>query len=214
MDRARDGGSFTTRRVIAVQHGRQIFNLAASFHVEEPGWEHQHDAPETPAPETLPNRAELRARDAARVPEKWREDFTRPRPVEIREVEPMDLFEPKPMPDNNRLWFRVPGVGEATPALHQCLLAYASDMNLLSSGARRHAVSHMTRNAMFASLDHAMWFHRPLRFDDWHLYCMDSPFAGGARSVNRGLIYDRTGRLVASTAQEGLMRPVDKSRKG
>ena len=213
VDRARDGGSFTTRRVIAVQHGRQIFNLAASFHVEEPGWSHQHDAPAAPEPETLPSRAELRERDAERAPERWRADFLRPRPVEIREADPQDLFAPTPKPDANALWFRVPGVGAATPELHQCLLAYASDMNLLSSGARPHAVSPFT-GAMFASLDHAMWFHAPLRFDEWHLYAMDSPFTGGARSFNRGLIYDRAGRLVASTAQEGLMRPIDRSRKG
>ena len=213
VDRARDGGSFTTRRVIAVQHGRQIFNLAASFHVEEPGWSHQHDAPPAPDPETLPSRAELRERDAERAPERWRADFLRPRPVEIREADPQDLFAPTPKPDANALWFRVPGVGAATPELHQCLLAYASDMNLLSSGARPHAVSPFT-GAMFASLDHAMWFHAPLRFDEWHLYAMDSPFTGGARSFNRGLIYDRAGRLVASTAQEGLMRPIDRSRKG
>ncbi|HKK36937.1 MAG TPA: acyl-CoA thioesterase II [Paracoccaceae bacterium] len=214
VDRARDGGSFTTRRVVAIQHGRQIFNLAASFHVEEPGWTHQHDAPPTPEPETLPSRAELRARDAERVSPKWREDFLRPRPVEIREVDPLDLLDPSPMPDANRLWFRVPGVGAATPELHQCLLAYASDMNLLGSGARPHGVSFMSGTAMFASLDHAMWFHAPLRFDDWHLYAMDSPFTGGARAFNRGLIYDRAGRLVASTAQEGLMRPIDGTRKG
>jgi acyl-CoA thioesterase-2 len=212
VDRARDGGSFSTRRVIAVQHGRQIFNLAASFHKVEEGYSHQHPMPEAPAPEGLQTRAERQRDLAEQAPEKWRKEMLRPRPIEIREVDPIDLLDPVPMPDANRLWFRVPGVGEATPALHQCLLAYASDMNLLGSGARPHGVSFMSGRAMFASLDHAMWFHRPLRFDDWHLYCMDSPFSGGGRAFNRGLIYDAAGRLVASTAQEGLMRKVDESR--
>ena len=210
VDRARDGGSFTTRRVIAVQHGQQIFNLAASFQVDEAGWDHQHPMPEAPPPEGLAERAELRQADvdAGRVPPGKAADYLRPRPVEIREVDPMSLFAPTPKPDANMLWFRVEREIEAEPWVHQCLLAYASDMNLLSSGSRPHGLSWLNGTMMGASLDHAMWFHAPIRFDQWHLYAMDAPFTGGARAFNRGAIYTRDGRLVASVAQEGLMRPV------
>ncbi|MEO0361279.1 MAG: acyl-CoA thioesterase II [Pseudomonadota bacterium] len=208
VDRARDGGSFTTRRVIAVQHGRQILNLAASFHKQEDGWDHQHPMPETPGPEGLPSRAELRAAVADRIPEKRRGEFLRPRPIEIREVDGLDLFEPERASDYNRLWFRVAGQVEAEPWRHHCLMAYASDMSLLGSGNRPHGLSWLSGRIMAASLDHAMWFHAPIRFDEWHLYEMDAPFTGGARSFNRGKIFSADGRLVASVAQEGLMRPV------
>lgn len=208
VDRARDGGSFTTRRVVAVQHGKQILNLAASFHIEEEGWTHQHDMPEAPAPGTLRSRAEIQAEMAPRVPEHRRADFLRQRPIEVREVEPLDQLDPKPLPDRNRLWFRMERKIDAEPWVHHCLLAYASDMNLLGSGLRPHGISWLSGEAMTASLDHAIWFHAPIRFDEWHLYDMDSPFAGGARTFTRGGIYSRDGRLVASVAQEGLMRPV------
>lgn len=208
VDRARDGGSFTTRRVIAVQHGKQIFNLAASFQKPEEGWEHQHPMPEAPAPEGLPSRAEQRAELAAQLPENKREHFKRARPIEIRECDPVDILRPEKTGDLNRLWFRVATPLEQPLWVHHCLMAYASDMNLLASGNRPHGISWWRGEVMGASLDHAMWFHGPLRFDDWHLYVMDSPFGGGARSFNRGSIFSRDGRLVASVAQEGLMRPV------
>lgn len=206
VDRSRDGGSFTTRRVIAVQHGKQILSLAASFQKPEEGWEHQHQMPETPAPESLPSRADLRAETALRLPEDKREHFLRPRPIEVREVDPTDLLEPKKTSDYNRLWFRVAEKLEQAPWVHHCLMAYASDMSLLGSGNRPHGVSWHTGEVMGASLDHAMWFHAPIHFDQWHLYEMDSPFTGGARSFNRGKIFNADGRLVASVAQEGLMR--------
>ncbi|RMD50002.1 MAG: acyl-CoA thioesterase II [Alphaproteobacteria bacterium] len=207
VDRARDGGSFTTRRVVAIQHGRQIFNMGCSFHREEEGWHHQHPMPEAPPPETLPERAELRARMVDRVPEKLRREWLRPRPIEIREIDPQDWFSPRPLPDANAMWFRVPGAEGAPQPLQHCLLAYASDLNLLGSALRPHGLSWFTGEVMTASLDHAMWFHGPTDFSEWHLYAMDSPWAGGGRGLNRGLIYARDGRLVASVAQEGLMRP-------
>lgn len=207
VDRARDGGSFTTRRVVAIQHGKQILNLAASFHAPEAGWEHQHPMPEAPAPEGLPTRAELRAALALQLPEDKRAQFTRARPIEVRECDPVDLLKPEKTSDYNRLWFRVATKLEEPEWVHHCLMAYASDMSLLGSGNRPHGVSWFTGEVMGASLDHAMWFHAPIRFDDWHLYEMDSPFGGGARSFNRGKIFSRDGRLVASVAQEGLMRP-------
>ena len=208
VDQARDGGSFTTRRVTAIQKGRQIFNMAASFHVAEQGWSHQHDMPDVPAPETLPNREESRAAMIERVPENRRADFLRPSPIDVRIIGDYDLFDPVPGSDVNAVWFRLVHSIEAPDALHQCLLTYASDMQLLGSALRPHGESWFTGNVMTASLDHAIWFHGALDFGDWHLYVMDSPWSGGARGFNRGSIYTRDGRLVANTAQEGLIRPV------
>ncbi|MEL7462966.1 MAG: acyl-CoA thioesterase II [Pseudomonadota bacterium] len=210
VDRSRDGGSFTTRRVVAIQHGRQILNLAASFHKEEESWSHQHPMPDAPDPEALTNQQERRRAVIEQVPEKLKENFLRARPVEIREVEPMDMLQPQSMDDYNRVWFRVKGPLDAAPDMHHCLMAYASDMQLLGSGNRPHGLSWMLGTHMGASLDHALWFHGPIRFDEWHLYEMDSPFTGGARSFNRGKIFTADGRLVASVAQEGLMRPIKK----
>jgi len=206
VDHARDGGSFTTRRVVAIQHGKQIFNLAASFQVPEDSWEHQHDMPEVPGPESLKGLRERRVEIAERVPEQMRHEFTRERDIEMRDVTPLDLFKPEPASDVNQLWFRVAREVGDDPALNQCLLAYASDMSLLSSGYRPHGVSWLSPELMSASLDHAIWFHAPVKFSDWHLYAMDSPFAGIGRSFNRGSIYNQDGKLVASVAQEGLMR--------
>lgn len=207
VDRARDGGSFTTRRVIAIQHGKQIFNMACSFHIEEEGWHHQHDKPGTVGPEGLETADAVRAALADKVPERFRADFTRPRAIEIRDIEPMDLFEPKPLSEVSHLWFRVARRIEEQPWLHQCLLAYASDMRLLGTANRPHGVSWMTGELMSASLDHSMWFHAPVDFSEWLLYTMDAPYAGGGRSFNRGKVFTEDGRLVASVAQEGLMRP-------
>jgi len=208
VDRSRDGGSFTTRRVVAIQHGKQIFNLAASFHKQEEGWHHQHDMPDVPKPEELENRIEHRQRIVDRIPERFRKDWLRARAVEIREVDPLDPVTPEKTNDVQHLWFRVARPIDEQPWLHHCLMAYASDMALLGTGNRRHGVSWMSGELMSASLDHAMWFHAPIKFDDWHLYTMDSPYAGGARSFNRGSVFTRDGQLVASVAQEGLMRPI------
>ena len=208
VDRSRDGGSFTTRRVVAIQHGKQIFNMAASFHKQEDGWHHQHQMPEVEAPEELDDRIEWRKKFATKLPERHRAHFLRPRPIEIREINPLDPLKPEKTDDRQRLWFRVAEPIEEQPWLHHCLMAYASDMALLGTGNRPHGVSWMTGELMSASLDHAMWFHAPINFSDWHLYIMDSPYAGGARSFNRGSVFTRQGQLVASVAQEGLMRPL------
>ncbi len=208
VDHSRDGGSFTTRRVVAVQHGKQIFNMAASFHVDEAGFHHQHEMPEVTSPEAIGDRLEWRRKFADRLPEKHRGHFLRARPVEIREIDPLDPLKPEKAVDIHHLWFRVAREIDEAPWLHHCLMAYASDMALLGTGNRPHGVSWMTGDVMSASLDHAMWFHAPIRFDGWHLYAMDSPYAGGGRSFNRGKIYNQSGELVASVAQEGLMRPV------
>lgn len=208
VDRARDGGSFTTRRVVAIQHGKQILNMSASFHVTEGGWEYQHPMPEVPAPDGLRNRAELREQYRDRIPAKWQADFFRERPIEIREIAPRDLFDPEPASDENHLWFRMQAAKGQPPAMQHCLLAYASDMNLLGSSLRPHGKTWFTGDIMSASLDHALWFHGPANFEDWHLYTMDAPFTGGARGFNRGKIYNQNGVLVASVAQEGLVRPL------
>ncbi|QEW20517.1 Acyl-CoA thioesterase 2 [Marinibacterium anthonyi] len=208
VDRSRDGGSFTTRRVVAIQHGKQILNLAASFQVEEDGWEHQHPMPEIKGPDGLTTLQDRRAAAADKIPEKYRADFLRMRPIEIREVAPIDFFDPGPADDRNQIWFRVPGAAGTSPVMQHCMLAYASDLYLLGSSLRPHGLTWLQPRVMTASLDHAMWFHAPIAFENWHLYVMDSPRAGGARGFSRGSIYTQDGQLVASTAQEGLIRPV------
>ncbi len=207
VDHSRDGRSFTTRRVVAIQHGKQIFNLAASFQIQEEGWFHEAKMPDVPGPDGLKTRRELRQEALHLFPEALHAQLTRARAIEMRPVDPQSFADPKPMPAEHHVWFRAKRCFEDDPAIHQCLMAYASDMSLLDSGTRPHAVSWHTGKAMMASLDHAMWFHAPARADEWLLYSQDSPFAGGARSFNRGMIFKQDGTLVASVAQEGLMRP-------
>jgi acyl-CoA thioesterase-2 len=211
VDRARDGGSFTTRRVVAIQHGRQIFNMAASFHLREEGMHHQHEMPVVPGPEELPNWREARERMAQDLPEGRRADFLRPSAIDACPVQPYDYVSPEAADASHAWWFRLARPVEGSGTLHQCLLAYASDKYLLGASLRPHGESYVTGNVMTASLDHALWFHNPVSFNDWHLYVMDSPFAGHARGFTRGSIFSRDGTLVASTAQEGLVRPVRKS---
>ena len=208
VDKARDGGSFTTRRVIAIQHGKQIFNMSASFQIDEKGWEHQHKMPDVDTPDVLQDRAYLRKNILKNIPKRFQNDFIKPRPIEIREVRPRDILNPEPTSDINHLWFRMPGAEGLSLIKQQCLLAYASDINLLSSSLRPHGLTWFKGGIMTASLDHAMWFHNPTKFNDWHLYTMDSPFTGGARGFSRGTIFDEDGLLVASVAQEGLVRPM------
>ena len=208
VDRSRDGGSFTTRRVVAIQQGRQILNMSASFHADEEGWDHQRPMPEAPAPDALKSVAERRKEVADRIPEKYRDEFLRALPIEIREVEPRDMFAPEATDDRNRVWFRMAAAQDCSAKMQHCLLAYASDMHLLGSSLRRHGLSWLTGDVMSASLDHAIWFHGPATFQDWHLYTMESTWTGKARGFNRGMIYAQDGRLVASVAQEGLLRPI------
>jgi acyl-CoA thioesterase-2 len=207
VDRARDGKSFTTRRVVGIQHGKQIFNLAASFQVPEKGFEHQATMPDVPMPEDLPNEIDLRQAAASQLPESIAKHFARPRPIEIRPVNPQKYINPEPMESNQYVWFRARKAIEAgNIALNQCIMAYASDMTLLDTCIRPHGVSWLSGKLQSASLDHAMWFHEPFRADEWILYAMDSPSASGSRGFNRGSLYTRDGKLVASVAQEGLIR--------
>ncbi len=206
VDPIRDGRSFTTRRVNAIQHGRPIFSLAASFQVEEPGMAHQDRMPEAPAPEGLEDDLDLRRNFAPRIPEPFREAFLQERPVEMRPVKPANPFEAEPQDPLRMIWFRIPGLGDADRATQRALLAFCSDFGLLGTAMLPHGVSFFSPNVQSASLDHAMWFHRDFRMDDWLLYVTDSPAAAGARGLNRGRIFRRDGTLVASVAQEGLMR--------
>ena len=206
VERSRDGKSFTTRRVIAIQHGEQIFNLAASFQVHEEGFEHQSPLPAAPDPETVPTDKERMAPYVDRLPPGFAEHAARDRAIDMRQVDPVTPFKPEIKEPRQQTWFRATGpVGEGV-AINQCMLAYATDMSLLGTCARPHGVS-WARGAMMASLDHIIWFHRPSRAEDWHLYDQDSPSASGARGFNRGAIYLQDGTLVASVAQEGLLRP-------
>ena len=207
VDRARDGKSFTTRRVVAIQHGEQIFNLAASFHVPEQGLEHQFDMPKVPGPETLEPEDARRRRLAHQLPEAVREHFTKPGPIDVRPIdEDDDLINPRKAPPYQDVWLKAKGSMPDDLALHQCVLAYASDMTLLDTCLIPHGVSWFSGRLQSASLDHAMCFHHPFRVDDWLLYSHDSPWAGGARGFNRGMMFTRDGKLVASVAQEGLIR--------
>jgi acyl-CoA thioesterase-2 len=208
VDRIRDGSSFTTRRVVAVQHGRAIFNAAISFHKEEAGFEHQDPMPEAPEPARLKS-WEDRAREFPdRIPPHMREWMRAERAIEIRTSEPPSWLSSEPSRGPNFVWLRANGELPDDAILHRCLLAYASDMGFVDNLYRPHRRPG-PRNLMMASLDHALWFHRPFRIDDWLLYVQQSPTAFGARGFARGEIYSRGGALVASVAQEGLMRPID-----
>ncbi|EMD81729.1 acyl-CoA thioesterase [Pacificimonas flava] len=206
VERDRDGSSFSTRRVVAIQNGKPIFNLAASFQIAEDGYEHQFDMPDVTPPEELKSETEWRQSWIGEIPEKLRPHFTRERPIDFRRVDQAapgkEGREPRQI-----VWFRAQAALPDDPALHRCMLAYASDMTLLSTCQRPHGLKWYSGEVQVASLDHALWFHAPARADDWLLYVQDSPWAGGARGMNRGLIYDRRGRMIASVAQEGLMRP-------
>jgi acyl-CoA thioesterase II len=201
-----DGKSFSTRRVIAMQRGQPILNMACSLQLPEEGLHHQDTMPEVPAPETLPTESELRARDAVKLPEALRAVVTRPRPIEIRPVFPRKWFEPVATDPVQHSWFRASATLPDDPAMHRAVLAYASDMMLLGTSMLPHGVNWTTPGMQTASLDHALWLHEPFRADEWLLYSTDSPWAGHARGMNRGQIFTQDGRLVASVAQEGLVR--------
>ena len=206
VDRIRDGKSFTTRRVVAVQRGQAIFTMSISFQVDEGGLSHQFDMPKVPAPDSLPTEDELRREQAKSWPKEFQESFSGSSAIQVKPVDPVDLLNPEPAQAMQRCWMRCGEALPDDPRIHQCVLAYLSDWSLLDTASRPHAVSFMQDNVQVASLDHAMWFHRPFRADEWLLYDQDSPSASGARGFNRGLIYSQTGELVASTTQEGLSR--------
>ena len=206
VDPIRDGGTFTTRRVVAIQHGQPIFNFAASFQTPEPGHDHEASMPVVVPPDQLPDENELRARYAAGIPEKWRAKLLRQRPIEMRALRPIDPIHPDVREPQMSSWMRAREALPDEPVLHQAMLAYASDFSLLRTALLPHGLSFFQRGMQSASLDHAMWFHRSFRMDQWLLYCTDSPSASGARGFCRGSIHSQDGHLVASVAQEGLVR--------
>ncbi|MFZ5722746.1 MAG: acyl-CoA thioesterase II [Pseudomonadota bacterium] len=206
VDRIRDGKSFTTRRIRAIQHGEAIFNMAVSCQLPEAGVEHQGDMPAAPAPETLKSEYDWRQEWAHHLPEKARATFVRRRPVDLRPVDPQNPFAPDRRAPKKLVWFRVDGRLPDDPRIHQALLAFASDFGLMGTAMLPHGFSWFNPDVQGASLDHAMWFHRPFRADDWLLYEMESPTAVGARGLNFGKVWSRDGRLVCSVVQEGLQR--------
>ncbi len=206
VDRIRDGRSFTTRRVVAIQHGKAIFSMSASFQVPEEGLEHQITMPDVPGPDELPSEAELKEKFLAVAPEPVRRYWERERPIEMRPVDLRHYFSRDMLEPVQHVWVRATGALPADARIHQCVLAYASDMTLLDTSLFAHGRSVFSKDMQCASLDHAMWFHRPFKADEWLLYATDSPSASGSRGFNRGMLYDREGHLVASVAQEGLIR--------
>jgi acyl-CoA thioesterase-2 len=206
VERVRDGKSFTTRRVKAIQHGQPIFVMSVSFHRDEAGFAHQAKMPKVPSPDELPTEAEIRERVLPMMPEPVRRYYERERPIELRPVE-YGRYLGQVIEDGRfHVWIRATGKLPDEPAIHQCVLAYASDMTLLDAALTPHGRSVFEKTIMAASLDHALWLHRPFRADDWLLYAQDSPNMAGARGFSRGLIFARDGTLVASVAQEGLVR--------
>lgn len=202
VDRIRDGRSFSTRRVVAIQHGEPIFNLSASFHVDEKGPEHQIEMPEVPAPETL-----------ATLPERlepWKERLStwyyRPHPIDQRYIGEIPWVARTDQEPCQRLWLRADGELPDEPLLHACIAVYASDLSLYDTIIRPHEIPWRSSDFMGASLDHSVWFHRRFRADGWLLYDMDSPIATAARGLARGFFFDRAGQLVISVVQEGLAR--------
>jgi acyl-CoA thioesterase-2 len=205
VDRIRDGRSFTTRRVVAIQHGRAIFNLQASFHVVEEGFDHQRPMPDDlPDPETLPDWHE-RMRPYA---DKLGSHYERERSIDYRNADWSMSDRSEALPPYQRVWFRADGSLPDDPVLHACVATYASDMTVLDTSILPHARGAWDEHLQMASLDHAMWFHRPFRADEWILYDQESPSASGARGLGRGLMYTREGQLAVSVVQEGLIRTV------
>lgn len=206
VDRVRDGRSFTMRHVVARQQDRVIFEMAASFQTVDEGIEHQLPMPEAAGPEGLPSELDQRMALGDRLPAMWRPKALMPHGIEYRRVEPDDLLAPAPRSSESGVWMRAIAPLPDDPLVHRALLAYASDHGLLRAAMLPHGLSFMSGQVRPASLDHAMWFHRDFRMDEWLLYCVDSPSANGARGLCRGSIFTRDGRLVASTAQEGMLR--------
>jgi len=211
VDRARDGGSFSTRRVVAIQHGRPIFNLAASFQRPEQGLEHQAAMPDVPGPDGLRDLFDVPDDLLEKVPMKMRRFLTEKRPFEFRPVEPVNFLEPEARPPRKHCWIRAVDRLPDDLGLHQNLTAYVSDYELLGASTLPHGLSFGTGNVIMASIDHALWFHREHRIDDWLLYAIESPNASGARGYSRGQLFTADGTLVASTTQEGLVRVIDPS---
>ncbi|MDP6616306.1 MAG: acyl-CoA thioesterase II [Gammaproteobacteria bacterium] len=206
VDRARDGASFSNRRIVAIQHGRPIFNMAASFQKEESGIEHQADMPDVAGPEGLADRSEVGQAALAQLHEKLRQYLTRKRPFMVRPLKQPDILNPEKLEPVKHVWIKAVDSLPDDPILHQTLLAYVSDYELLGTATLPHGINFAVTKMQMASLDHAMWFHHPFRVDEWLLFSFDSPSASGARGVARCMVFTQNGKLIASSAQEGLIR--------
>lgn len=206
VERTRDGGSFSTRRVKAIQHGKMIFVMGVSFHDAEPGLDHQVAMPAVPPPEELASANALFASLVDKLPENMRAYWSRERPIDMRPVDLSRYMKREPREPVQSIWLKPNGTLPADPRVHQGLIAYASDFTLLDTALVAHGKLLFDAEMQLASLDHALWFHRPFVWDDWILYAQDSPSAAGSRGFCRGSLYTRDGTLIASTVQEGLMR--------
>ena len=206
VDRIRDGKSFTTRRVNAIQNGEAIFSCSISFQKREKGLSHQIKMSDIPGPEKLKSDMELRKNLKSKIPKKYLPMWLRDREIETRQVEEVDLLKPQKLPPYRNAWMKPNGKLPTNERIHQALLLYVSDMGLLGSAINPHEVNFMSKNFQSASLDHVMWFHGKVNFNNWILHQMHSPISANARGFSRGSIYTKAGKLIASTAQEGLMR--------
>jgi len=206
VDRSRDGGSFSARRVVAIQHGRPILNLAVSFQIPEQGLQHQAEMPEVPGPDGLQDATEVSADVLENIPQKMRRYLTEKRPFEFRPVRPVNFSQAEVLPPIKHIWIKAVDTLPDERSVHQYLLAYVSDYELLGTSTLPHGLAFGSGHVQMASLDHALWFHRDVRVDQWLLYSMDSPNASGARGFSRGQFFTEDGVLVASSAQEGLVR--------
>jgi acyl-CoA thioesterase II len=212
VERSRDGKSYSNRRVVAIQHGRPILNLAASFHADEQGLDHQAEMPEVPGPEGLTRSIEIQDAIIDKVPEKMRRLLAHRPPFEFRPVEPPKFIDPVARAPRKHIWMRAWDELPEDPELHRNLLTYVSDYELIGTATLPHDLDFAHRPVQMASIDHVLWFHRPFRVDDWLLYAFDSPSGHAGRGFSRGQIFTRTGKLIASVAQEGVMRVWDRSK--
>jgi len=206
VESIRDGASFSTRRVQAIQNGKAIFYMTASFQQPEEGFNHQDTMPKVPSPNGIPSYGEFIADHQDALPRSMREKFLAEKPIEIRPIQQYNWLKPEKTDSSSQSWLKTNGNLPDDLRIHSCMLAYASDFHFLPTALLPHGASHLLPNFQIATVDHAMWFHRPFRFDDWLLYCMDSPSASNGRGLVRGQIYNRQGELVASTTQEGVIR--------
>jgi len=206
VEEIRNGGSFSTRRVKALQNGKAIFYMTASFQLQEGGFNHQDAMPETIPPEELSSLYDFLAAHKDVLPETMREKFLTEKPIETRPVKQYNWFKPEKTSSNYKMWLKTNGSLPNNLQIHTCMLAYASDFHFLPTSLMPHGVSHWQPNFQIATIDHSMWFHRPFSFDDWLLYSMDSPSASNGRGLVNGKIYNRQGELVVSTMQEGVIR--------
>nr|WP_314263447.1 acyl-CoA thioesterase II [uncultured Moellerella sp.] len=211
VENLRDGGSFSARRVSAIQNGKPIFYMTASFQIQEEGYEHQNVMPQIPAPETLVSQSVIIEKMAAYLPEAIKKFALRPNPFEFRPVEFYSPFDSQPLEPVRYIWFKSQGELPDTPSLHHYLLGYVSDYNFLPTALQPHGRGFLEKDLQVATIDHSMWFHRPFKLDEWHLYSIESPSASGGRGFVKGQIYNQKGQLIATSVQEGLIRQRDKS---